>query len=566
MNLWSINFERFKLSNTVVVVSLIIIGLLVYANTFNNAMFWDDNDFILNNAYIKDFSHVPKFFTENIIAGAGFNSNYWRPALLAVFSLEWHLWGDWAPGYHIVNALMHIGAGILLFFILKHIFKRRLLVFLTAIIFLVHPVQTEAVSYANSLGDSLSVLSMFAGILLSLRGKITWPLLFYILALMSKETAIIMPGLIFIAHFFAEDDGLKFKEKLKISFKKILPLLAPLLVYVLLRATILNFGGTFNLYNEENIFTDNLFVRIFTFFKILLIYLGLIFWPQTLHMERSLSFAESFFSPPVLLGAITFFLMLGIAFISYKKHKIITFGILWFLIGISITSNILVPINGLVYEHWLYLPLVGFALSFIYIITLIAEKYNLKKVALISFLIASFLFAGRSIARNHEWRDPIIFYKQTLQHAPQSYRVTNNLGMELASKGLWQEAEEVYKKAILLEENAPVAYHNLANLYRDTSRVLLAIENYKKALAIQPDFYFSENALINLYLKEERFTEARLFFEEQLDVSTSREGQARLYYILSIFADLEGDEEGRDKYLLKSKIQDPNNPLRLNNN
>jgi len=111
--------NKIHISNSFLVACLIVIGFIVYMLSFQNGLFWDDDDFILKNAYIQDTQYLPKLFSENVIAGAGLVSNYWRPVLLSVFTIEWHLWGAWAPGWHIVNTLFHVGDGVLLFWILK---------------------------------------------------------------------------------------------------------------------------------------------------------------------------------------------------------------------------------------------------------------------------------------------------------------------------------------------------------------------------------------------------------------------------------------------------------------
>ena len=95
------------------------IGFILYANTLGNQMFWDDFDFILNNQYVHDWQYIPKYFSENIIAGANFVSNYWRPVLLLVFSIEYHLWSSNPIGYHLVNMLFHIADVVLIFFLLN---------------------------------------------------------------------------------------------------------------------------------------------------------------------------------------------------------------------------------------------------------------------------------------------------------------------------------------------------------------------------------------------------------------------------------------------------------------
>src|SRR3989344_9646194 len=238
------------------IIGLTFLGLILYANTLNNQMFWDDNDFILNNQYVHDWKYVPQYFSENLIAGAGLVSDYWRPVLLIVFSVEHHLWGENVFGYHLVNMLFHIANALLLFFLLQSLFKRYRLALLTALVFLIHPLQTESVAYVNSLGDSLSVFFILLGLNNFLffrqsnsRNSYWWSLLCFPLALMSKETAIVFPMLVALVEFF-HDNTFSFKIRLKNVWRFTWPFFAIAISYVLLRATVLNFKNTFNLYNE----------------------------------------------------------------------------------------------------------------------------------------------------------------------------------------------------------------------------------------------------------------------------------------------------------------------------
>ena len=218
--------------NRLVILVFVVVGFVIYGNTLVNQMFWDDFDFILNNQYIRDWQYLPNFFSQNVIAGAGLASNYWRPVLQIVFSFEWHTWGDFAPGYHFVNIVFHITDAVLLFFVLNLIFQKKWLSAVTALVFLVHPIQTEAVSYVNSLGDSLSVFWMLSGIWFYLqylkkanRQYYFVTLFLYVLALMSKETAIIMPVALALAHFFIFPKEVAIRERLKRIAKKIWPFL-----------------------------------------------------------------------------------------------------------------------------------------------------------------------------------------------------------------------------------------------------------------------------------------------------------------------------------------------------
>lgn len=494
------------------VLFLAIIGVAVYANTLPNRMFWDDFDFILNNKYVHDFS-FRKFFSQSVISGAGLLDNYWRPLLLTVFSLEYQIWGAWAPGYHIVNMLFHIGSAILLFFILLRLFGSRSLAFFTAAIFTAHPLQTEAVTYVNSLGDSLSVFLMFSGILFHLGGARVLPSVFYALALASKETAIIMPAYLALAEFVHGKD-LQIKQRAKQMAKALLPLVGIGAIYLLLRATTLNFQNTFNLYQDENYFTTHFSVRLFTFFKALFGYFGLIFWPANLHMERELAIATSLKSPEVIAGGAVLIGLIVAALAFWRRKPIISFGVFWFLAGLFPVSNLAVPINGLFYEHWLYAPIIGIALLAVWLGSFLADELSLDKLFAGIGIVIIIALGTKAIIRNRDWRDPITLYNNILQYNTKSYRVYNNLGMAYADAKQIDKAKESYERAVALDDKVPVAYHNLGNIYRDERNTDKAIEYYERALDRDKGFIYSANALASLYLNNKDYEKAKQVITE----------------------------------------------------
>jgi len=552
-----------------VVLLFIVIGIVLYANSFQNQMFWDDEDNILKNRYVQNWRYFPKYFSENLIAGAGLLSDYWRPMLLTVFSLEWHLWKSWPVGYHFVNTSFHIADAILLFFILFYIFKNHWLAFFTSLVFLVHPLQTEAVTYVSGLADPLSAFFIFLGLLFYLKLRISkkvplkspfyfLSLLMYIFALMSKETAIVMPIFIFIVDFFFlnQNEKISFKYKLKKIAKAICPFLVLAGFYILLRATVFNFRNTFNLYSEENIYTSNFYVRLFTFFRVLLIYFGLLFWPFNLHMERTVEIATSLNSLSVIFGALISVILLILAFTSFRQLPILSFGIFWFFIGLAPTSNLLVPVSGLLYEHWLYLPLIGIFIIFIWLGMEIGKRYSLEKTFVFCFSLYLVFFSILTVRQNTVWHDPITFYSYTLKFAPNSYRIINNLGMAYSDEGNYKMAEKLYRKAITLDPLNPVAYHNLANLYQTIGKTDLAIKNYKKAVSLDPNFVFSYNALVDLYLRTKNYQEARQILEDYL-----KTGKLKIdtFLLLAQIAIKEGNVDLALDYLERALSIDPDN-------
>ncbi len=553
---------------------LIAIGVILYANTLPNEMFWDDFDNILNNSFIQNWRYFPKLFTENIIAGAGLASNYWRPILMMIFSIEWHLWGSWAPGYHLINTALHITNAILLFYLLWHILKEiwnkphsKEAALLTSLVFLIHPVQTEAVTYISGLADPLAAFFIFSGILLYLRFRTSHPsspatyylsLTTFILALMTKEAAIVMPAFIFLIDLLSPDRNLELKKRLQEATKRLWPYATVATVYILFRSTVLNFGGTFNLYGEEqNILTENLHVRLFTFFRVLVEYLKILFWPAQLHAERTVTTATSLLYPDVIVGGLVLAGLLTLAAAQFKRRPTLSFGISWFLIGLAPVSNIAVPINSLIMEHWLYLPIIGVALILVWMGTVTIESRTFLKGPLLAiFIAAAVLLSIRTIARNREWRDPITFYNQTLQYAPNSYRIVNNLGMAYADAEDHEKAEKMYERAIALDSTNPVAYHNLGNIYKELGERELAISNFQTAIGLDPEFFFSYNALADLYLKEGNYREVRKVFESYLEYSPSK---VDVLILLANIATKEEDLEGALAYLEEALLLDPSN-------
>lgn len=556
----SLSKKRF---NIYAIILLVILGFALYINTFQNEMFWDDIQFILINQYIKDWQYFPKYFSENIIAGAGYISNYWRPMLLSVFSIEWHLWKDSAPEYHFVNTSFHIIDAILLFFILFYIFRKRWLALLTAIVFLIHPLQTEAVTYVNSLGDSLSVFFIFLGILFYLKfrfsdkkalqsGAYFLAFIMYIFALMSKETAIVMPAFIFIADFLSLDNGSQkhsLKEKLKAAGKAIWPFLVLTGIYLLLRATVLNFDNTFNFPDKEGVFASTFHFRLFTFFRVLMVYFGLLFWPTNLHMERSVELATSLNSASVIFGSLIFVGLLTLAFTKFKRYPILSFGILWFFIGLIPTSNILVPVVALLYEHWLYLPMIGIFLILIWLGIFIAKKYNIQKLLLTAFIILLILLSVQTINRNKDWRDPITFYNKTLKFAPQSSRIINNLGATYLSKNSYEQAEKLFKEIIKLNPSFLLAHYNLASVYRKTGREELAIESYRNIIELDPKRIAYYAGLMDIYMENEEYQKARELAEKYLDFSDSKDTKIETLLLLAQIAFRQNDIKAIFSYL-----------------
>jgi hypothetical protein len=558
--------KDFLLTDRGAIVLLIVLAVLIYLPSLPNEMFWDDDDFILKNRYVKDWAYFPKFFSENLVAGSFLNSNYWRPLLLIIFSTEWHIWKDWTPGWHAVNAAFHTADAILLFFILQLLFRNRILALCTAVIFMTHPIQVETVVYVNSLGDSLSVFFMFASLLFYIRYRLSnmsaffyrpyyFALFLFPMALLSKESGILLPGFIAISDFILLNPKKTFWQRIGIILRALWPFVVIALIYVGLRATVLNFMNSFNFYNQETEFTSHPHLRLLTFFHVLQIYFGLLLVPYDLRVERIIDASRTLLEPAVAFGGIFFTSLWALAITNWKKRPIVTYGILWFFIGLILTSNLFVAINALVYEHFLYVPMVGLVLIAVWLTLNIVEKRNLQQPATIAFVILIAVYCGWSVKRVYDWRTAIGFYEQLVKRSP-SYRVVNNLGMEYADKGRHDKAEGIYLKAIEMDPRNPVGYHNLAGTYRDTGRVDQAIETFKKAIELDPQFIFSYKSLAQIYWSRKDYAMTRRMLEEYFNRSDEKVSTIEL---LIEVANAEGNLKALRRYLELAKLLMPDN-------
>lgn len=492
----------------IAIIALFCIGILIYANSFGNKMFWDDNDGILQNTYVHNFQ-IGKFFSENLIAGAGLESNYWRPLLLITYAIEWKLWGEWAPGYHMVNTLLHIGNALLIFLLFLRLFKKSFFIsFFPALIFLVHPLQTEAVTYVSGRGDLLSFFLMLIGAIAYLSYKENEnenkKILYYgavmfafVFALLSKDRAVIFPAFLLLIDVWSyiKTKKIPTKEDLKNVALTIFPFFIIAGIFLVLRGTVLNFQNTFNIYNIETYYTTHITARFFTFLQVIPAYLSLSFAPITLFMERSenIHIATSFLKSGVLLGLFSSLIISGYAILRIFRKPEYIFAVALFAIGIFPASGILVPVAGIIFEHYMYIPIIGVALFVGVAIDEIIKKErihtSIKIVGAIIIVVWIAFLGVRTVMRNAEWRNPIVFYEQTLQHAPTSLRVWNNLGMAYADENRHEKALYAYREAIALDPMNPIPYYNSGNTYEILGDIKKAREYWGGALDRNPNFF-----------------------------------------------------------------------------
>lgn len=167
------------------------------------------------------------------------------------------------------------------------------------------------------------------------------------------------------------------------------------------------------------------------------------------------------------------------------------------------------------YEHWLYLPMIGFWLAFFSLAALVAKKIaaenGLPKKIKIGGLLTAALFAiflsALTISRNRDWRDPITFYEKNLRYAPNSFIQHNNLGLAYAAAGKNEQAIAEYRKALAIKDIYAQVHYNLANALVAVGDSDTAIEEYRKAIIMSPNFQFPYQNLLLIYINKQDWAE-----------------------------------------------------------
>lgn len=535
---------------------LFTIGFLLYLPSFGNQFVWDDEQFIYNNHYVLTFD-VPNIFSQNTIAGAGEISNYYRPLTTLSFAIDHAIWGLNPIGFHLTNTVLHAAAGCLLFGILrllkldpKHPTQWYLQPsFLISLLFIIHPIQTEAVVYANSRGDSLATFWLFSGLACFVyaltRGSLRWrwkkldialstsqllllSVITYIAAVFSKEIAITgvgLYGLIWLQQYVATRKTQVFNVTSMFNHLvtyydqtfAILTLVTSAAGYLWLRSTVLNFNNSFNFQGHEAAYASSLLTRLLTFSNIFWTYLKLLVIPYPLHMERNSEIITDAANPWTISLVLLLTALAVVAWYEWRrtKHIWIAFGSLWF-VGMLVPVSGIVPINGLIYEHWLYVPMVGFWIVIVRACQLGWEGMNLyvashQKQFLMRALptvVYSYLLllVILTLRQNYLWGTPIRFYEHTLRYADAA-RLHNNLAMAYADQGRHHDAIDRYHQA-LDRARYPQTYHNLGNAYQAVGDINQAIASYQTAIELSPDFQLPYIQLLNLHLENDQKEEA----------------------------------------------------------
>ena len=366
--------------------SLAFITCLVYANALENPFHYDDFHSIVHNERLRSLSAVPQFFTDATAFSSEAENAMYRPLLLATFAANYAISQYQTWSYHLLSLVLHLACVGLVAAIGLRLLGQTLGAWWAALLFAIHPINTEPLNYISSRSEILSglffLLAFWVYLQAGQKGRVPWGWAMgaYALALLSKSIAIVLPAMLVVhAVLF----GSLYRRETKRLVAGLALIGAAYIVGVwqfIARATI---DQPVRGYDEQ----------IWTQVKALVFYVKMLIWPSGQSIDHQFLVSDSPFDP---IAAPAFALLLSLLFVALRyrrEHPILAFSYAWFLLVLAPSS--VVPLNVLVNEHRLYIPGLGVYWILGYGLNLLCIRwYRYRfRLSVIALLIAQY-YAG----------------------------------------------------------------------------------------------------------------------------------------------------------------------------
>jgi len=480
---------------------LVSLGLLIYSNTFDSSFHFDDIYFIVRNPDIKHLSNIQAIWNALSLPS--------RFVTFFSFAVNYHFHHLNVFGYHVVNFLIHIINAHLVWWFVTLTFEtpkfrdeiilehKELMAYSMAVLFLVHPVQTQAVTYITQRFASLATLFYLLTCCLYIKGRLSANKAFYGGALMaatlgmfSKEITITLPVMIFLFDFFF----LAGQKKMKYVWiaVAVVALIIPA-IYSFNFKNILAIEHSSGSHPGDFINSRSYFL---TQFSVITTYIRLLFLPVQQNLLYDYPISSSLFEITTFFSFLLLLSLLLLAVFLFKRHRLISFGIFWFFVTLCVESTV-IPIRHVIFEHRVYLPSFGFLLvisSGIYY--LIDDKKSLA-IALIGVIG---LLSLMTFQRNKVWKDGISLWSDVAKKSPYMLRPHLNLGVAYMESGEAEKAIEQYNKALDIDSEYAEAYNNRGVAYLRMEKYEEALDDFNQAIRLNPTYlnaFHSRGALFN---------------------------------------------------------------------
>ena len=577
--------------NVAIILLLLTVILVNYANIFPNEFVWDDNTFITSNRKITSFEYIFYHFTHES------RNSLWRPLRETLYIFTYSVWGLNTFGYHLNAILLHSLIVILIFYIISSITKNKEIALFSALLFAAHPVHIERVTNMTGSFDMLGLLFFLVSFFLFIKFRqinkkkyYFLSVLFYILSLLSSEEAITFVGILFLYDLVFAN---------LIHFSKIKKLIKEYSVFVVITAlyVITHIIITGRIGRTLTYFEDSFYITFLNTIKAIIFYVKLLILPLNLSIYQALPKATSILSISFIISFFTLIFLIYLTILSFKKSKIIFFSLGWFFITMFLFYNF-IPKLTLLADRYMYFPSIGFALLLGYLIFRIRDieffkKYG-KTVSIIVLLIILIFYSTLTIKRNTDWRNEETLLKKAVETSPLStnaywalasyyekiknyelakynlheainlsqrnYIALELLGVVYAETGDYENAVFYLKRAIEMAPPEEGGYYRANNdlglVYSYIGDFNNSLYYLKKAIEIDPELSKAYNDLGIVYAQMGNFDAAIDEINKAIEINPY---ETDYYYNLAVIYEFLGEKEKAENLLLKALEIEPNN-------
>lgn len=516
------------LSGWLALALLTLLALGAYGNSLDGLFFLDDEPEILKNDDIK-----PPVLFSNLMADA-------RPLISVTTAFNWAISGSDPWSYHVVNILFHIGCGWVLWGLLRSTLrlpsmasrvgdKGDWVALAAAAIFIVHPLQTESVTYIIQRAEIMASLAMLGVLWISLAfGEYRrWPeavagiVVVGVVGVVCKQIVVALPGLLLLWDlcFVSRGD----RDSLWSRRYHYAAVAVPALYAVTQTLSATEGAKTAGFELEE----ISVFGYLTAQFGTVVHYFRLFVWPSELCFDCGYYGAwpvvNSFLGESILLPLLILTVLVGAGLAAWKSRPEWTFGILGAGIALAPTSTIF-PLADVYVEHRMYMAvgllafpvaLTGFELTGALVPG--ERARSLARVSLTALVCGALLVT--TVVRNEAWDDAIELWQDTVAKAPQQRRTWYTLGNELGRAGRHQEAIDAYRKAIELKPSVGRVHVNMGVALTRIGDLEGAAAAYEQAVHYEPNFAMAHRNLARTYINLKRPADAVTIAERAVEIS-----------------------------------------------
>ena len=550
---------------------MILLGIAIYSNSFDCSFQFDDFRNIVEHKNLQNLSNVKGWF----------NLDERRIVAVSTFVLNYHFNQFDIKYWHYVNLAIHLINACLVYWFTALLFSapilqnnpitrhKNLIALSTALLFVSHPLATESVTYIVQRMASLAALFYLLSLSLYLKARLInkeniWKYLCYtgaiisaILAFGTKENTFTLPFAIMLLEIFFLQEKVVFAHKLNKQSTRLIALFICAAILIVSKASFVFFETIPPSSAHNNILSP--FTYLLTQFSVILKYIQLLCLPIHQNLDYDFPVSMRFFEIRTFLSFLTLSALILLAIYIYNKNRIVSFGICWFFLTLSIESSI-IPIDDVIVEHRTYLPSVGF---FILVSSLIFHlcwnKNKFLAIAILGAIIASNSFL--TYERNKVWKTEFTLWNDVVSKSPNKARGYLNRGNYYRKNDNNDLAIADYTKTLEIEPKFEAAYQKRGLVYLKEEKYEQASSDFTKAIELNPT---NSNAYFNrggIYFKQGLFEKSINDYTKEIGINPTN---SLAYTNRAIsYASLQQSDKAIADYLIAIKI-DPKNPSTYN--